>query len=160
MPHSRGAAYLARFGDRPDHTHLVHPIGFVNSVTQYVLVSVHQQRFLTKAFLIARGVNTLANLIFVPTVRLPGVRRDPHSQSFHCSSRSTGPSGVHGRPCALAEPAWKTAPGLRVGPHPGLGASAVVHTIPLILALAAGFLAYLLAGCWHWASSAQKGWAF
>jgi O-antigen/teichoic acid export membrane protein len=42
------------------------PIGFVNSVTQYVLISVNQQRFLTKAFLIGVGFNTVANLIFVP----------------------------------------------------------------------------------------------
>ena len=42
------------------------PIGFVNSVTQYVLIAVNQQRFLTKAFLIGVVFTTLANLILVP----------------------------------------------------------------------------------------------
>src|SRR5450759_897425 len=42
------------------------PIGFVNSVTQYVLIAVNQQRFLTKEFLIGVVFTTLANLILVP----------------------------------------------------------------------------------------------
>jgi len=42
------------------------PIGFVNSVTQYVLIAVNQQRFLTRAFVIGVAFNGLANLIFVP----------------------------------------------------------------------------------------------
>ncbi len=42
------------------------PIGFINSVTQYVLIAVNQQRFLTKAFLIGVIFSTLANLLFVP----------------------------------------------------------------------------------------------
>ena len=42
------------------------PIGFINSVTQYVLIAVGQQRFLTKAFLIGVGFTALANLILVP----------------------------------------------------------------------------------------------
>ncbi len=42
------------------------PIGFVNSVTQYVLIAVNQQRFLTKAFLIAVTFTTAANLLLVP----------------------------------------------------------------------------------------------
>jgi O-antigen/teichoic acid export membrane protein len=42
------------------------PIGFVNSVTQYVLIAVNQQRFLTRAFIIGVVFNVAANLIFVP----------------------------------------------------------------------------------------------
>jgi O-antigen/teichoic acid export membrane protein len=42
------------------------PIGFVNSVTQYVLIAVNQQRYLTKAFLIAVGFTTITNLLLVP----------------------------------------------------------------------------------------------
>jgi O-antigen/teichoic acid export membrane protein len=42
------------------------PIGFINSVTQYALISVGQQRFLTRAFLIGVTFNTAMNLIFVP----------------------------------------------------------------------------------------------
>ncbi len=42
------------------------PIGFINSVTQYVLIAVNQQRFLTKAFLIGVAFTAAANLILVP----------------------------------------------------------------------------------------------
>jgi O-antigen/teichoic acid export membrane protein len=42
------------------------PIGFINSVTQYVLIAVNQQRFLTKAFLIGVAFTTAANLLLVP----------------------------------------------------------------------------------------------
>jgi O-antigen/teichoic acid export membrane protein len=43
------------------------PIGFVNSVTQFVLIAVNQQRYLTKAFLIGVVFNVVGNLIFIPT---------------------------------------------------------------------------------------------
>ena len=42
------------------------PIGFTNSVTQYVLIAVDQQRFLTRAFVIGVAFNIAANLIFIP----------------------------------------------------------------------------------------------
>lgn len=42
------------------------PVGFINSVTQYVLIAVDQQRFLTRAFVIGVAFNLIANLIFVP----------------------------------------------------------------------------------------------
>ena len=42
------------------------PIGFVNSVTQYVLIAVNQQRTLTKAFIIGVLFTAAANLIFIP----------------------------------------------------------------------------------------------
>jgi O-antigen/teichoic acid export membrane protein len=42
------------------------PIGFVNSVTQYALIAVNQQRFLTRAFVIGVVFTGLANLAFVP----------------------------------------------------------------------------------------------
>ncbi len=42
------------------------PIGWVNSVTQYVLISVNQQRFLTRAFLIGVLFTGIANLLLVP----------------------------------------------------------------------------------------------
>ncbi len=42
------------------------PVGFINSVTQYVLIAVDQQRFLTRAFVIGVAFNVTANLIFVP----------------------------------------------------------------------------------------------
>jgi len=41
------------------------PFGFINSVTQYVLIALDQQRFLTRAFAIGLGFNVLANLILI-----------------------------------------------------------------------------------------------
>jgi len=41
------------------------PIGFVNSVTQYLLIAINQQRFLTKAFVGGVAFNIVANLIFI-----------------------------------------------------------------------------------------------
>lgn len=42
------------------------PIGFVNSVTQYALIAIGQQRFLTKAFVIGVVFNISANLVMIP----------------------------------------------------------------------------------------------
>ena len=42
------------------------PIGWVNSVTQYALISVNQQRFLTRAFVIGVVFTAIANLLLVP----------------------------------------------------------------------------------------------
>ena len=42
------------------------PIGFINSVTQYVLIAVGQQRFLTGAFVIGVVFNIGANLLLIP----------------------------------------------------------------------------------------------
>jgi O-antigen/teichoic acid export membrane protein len=42
------------------------PIGFVNSVTQYALIAVNQQRFLTRAFVVGVAFTGAANLVLVP----------------------------------------------------------------------------------------------
>jgi O-antigen/teichoic acid export membrane protein len=42
------------------------PIGFVNSVTQYVLIAVNQQRYLTKAFIIGVVFNVVGNILVIP----------------------------------------------------------------------------------------------
>ncbi len=42
------------------------PIGYVNSVTQYVLIAVNQQHFLTRAFLLGVSFNVVGNLIAIP----------------------------------------------------------------------------------------------
>lgn len=48
------------------------PVGFVNSVTQYVLIAVGQQRFLTRAFLIGVTFNVVANLVMIPRYGFAG----------------------------------------------------------------------------------------
>ena len=42
------------------------PIGFINSVTHYVLIAINQQSFLTRAFLFGASFNILSNLILIP----------------------------------------------------------------------------------------------
>jgi O-antigen/teichoic acid export membrane protein len=63
LPHSRIALQLIIW---------FLPFSFVNSVTQYVLIAVDQQRFLTKAFLIGVTFNIVANLIFIPIFSYQG----------------------------------------------------------------------------------------
>ncbi len=42
------------------------PFSFINQVTQYVLIAIHQQRHLTRAFIIGVLFNLMTNLIFIP----------------------------------------------------------------------------------------------
>ncbi len=42
------------------------PIGWVNSLTQYTLIALNQQRRVTGAFLLATSFNIIINLIFIP----------------------------------------------------------------------------------------------
>lgn len=42
------------------------PIGFVNSVTQYVLIAVNQQHYLTRAFIFGVLFNVVGNLLVIP----------------------------------------------------------------------------------------------
>ncbi len=48
------------------------PLSFINSVTQYVLIALDQQRFLTKAFLIGVSFNVVANLVAIPLFSYKG----------------------------------------------------------------------------------------
>jgi O-antigen/teichoic acid export membrane protein len=48
------------------------PFSFINSVTQYVLIAIDQQRFLTKAFLIGAAFNIAANLLAIPLFSYKG----------------------------------------------------------------------------------------
>jgi len=48
------------------------PFSFVNSVTQYVLIAIDQQRFLTRAFLIGVVFNIIANLVVIPAYSYGG----------------------------------------------------------------------------------------
>jgi O-antigen/teichoic acid export membrane protein len=42
------------------------PVGFINSVTHYVLIAINQQRFLTKAFVLGAAFNIVTNLLLIP----------------------------------------------------------------------------------------------
>jgi len=47
------------------------PIGFMNSVTHYVLIAIGQQRFLTWAFVFGVVFNTVGNLLLIPKLGAP-----------------------------------------------------------------------------------------
>ena len=47
------------------------PVGWINSVTNYVLIAIGQQRALTRAFIIGLTFNVVANLIFLPIYGYP-----------------------------------------------------------------------------------------
>ena len=47
------------------------PLGWINSVTNYVLIALGRQRMLTRAFIIGLGFNLLANAIFLPRFDYP-----------------------------------------------------------------------------------------
>ncbi len=42
------------------------PIGWINSLTNYVLIAMNRQRYLTRAFVIGLSFNLLTNLLFIP----------------------------------------------------------------------------------------------
>jgi len=57
LPHSRIALQLMIWSI---------PIGFINSVTNYVLIALNQQRFLTKAFALGLAFTVITNRVFIP----------------------------------------------------------------------------------------------
>lgn len=47
------------------------PIGWMNSLTQYVLIAVGLQRMITRAFVVAVTFNIVVNIIFIPQYNFP-----------------------------------------------------------------------------------------
>jgi O-antigen/teichoic acid export membrane protein len=48
------------------------PFSFVNGVTQYLLIAINQQRFITFSFLIATSFNLATNLMLIPVLGYAG----------------------------------------------------------------------------------------
>ena len=48
------------------------PLSYVNGVTQYILIAINRQRFITVAFLLGAGFNLLANLYAIPKYGMEG----------------------------------------------------------------------------------------
>ncbi len=67
-----GAAYLPHSAIALQVLIWFLPFSFINSVTHYVLISLGQQRFLTKAFVIGVTFNVVANLIAIPSLSYVG----------------------------------------------------------------------------------------
>ena len=59
------------------------PFSFINQVTQYVLIAIDQQRFLTKAFIIGVTFNVVTNLILNSCEAMP--RGGAPSPTGRCS---------------------------------------------------------------------------
>ncbi len=47
------------------------PIGWINGITQYVLIALDQQRYLTRAYLVGFGFSLLGNLLLMPRFGYP-----------------------------------------------------------------------------------------
>lgn len=62
LPHGAIALYLMIWSI---------PIGWINSVTNYVLIALDRQRILTLAFIVGFAFNVVANLIFLPRYGYP-----------------------------------------------------------------------------------------
>lgn len=61
-----GSAYLPHSAIALEIIVWYMPLGFINSVTQYVLIALNQQRFLTRAFAAGLACGLLANLLVIP----------------------------------------------------------------------------------------------
>ena len=60
-----GSAFLPQSADILRVMIWYMPVGFINSITQYVLIALNQQRFLTRAFAIGLVFNVVANTILI-----------------------------------------------------------------------------------------------
>jgi O-antigen/teichoic acid export membrane protein len=118
------------------------PIGFMNSVTQYVLIAVGQQRLLTRAFVIAVAWTALSNLVLVPrygaiaaAALLIPAELSLFIPFWWAVRRHVGPIAWTG---LLARPVLATAANVAiVWGLEQLG-------LPLFVSLPAGFVAYAL----------------
>ena len=117
------------------------PIGWVNSVTQYALISVNQQRFLTRAFIIGVVFTGIANLILVPRF------------GYIASAALLTPAelalfipfywAVRRHVTAMPWPRLLGGPALAAGVNAGVVWGLAQIGMPLPAALPPGFLAYL-----------------
>lgn len=113
--------------------------GWINSVTNYALIAVNQQRTITRAFAITLGFNLLANVIFIPlfsyqaaAVITIGSEIVKGAVFYHYVRRHIAPLNWVG---ILARPAL--AAGVMA-----LFAGAAAYSNMLLPGLAAGMLAY------------------
>jgi O-antigen/teichoic acid export membrane protein len=120
------------------------PIGFVNSVTQYVLIAVDQQHYLTRAFILGVVFNVVGNLIMIPRLGYVGAALVTILSEFsllfpfYASVRRN--VGVVPWVGIFLRPLLATA---------SMGAAIyaldIYTSIPLLVAAAVGILVYLLA---------------
>ena len=116
------------------------PIGFINSVTQYALIAVNRQRFLTKAFIIGVAFTAAANLIFVPRYGHLAAAAILLPAEFSLFIPFAWAVHKYVAPVNWASLLWRPllAAALNVALVFGLSRAGV----PLLVALVIGFLAY------------------
>ena len=121
------------------------PIGWMNSLTQYVLIAVDMHRRITRAFVIAVAFNIIANLIFIPqygfqaaaiiTIFSEAVLLVPFARLLHEAMGSLPWVGMIWRPIVAAGAMLLVlGVGWSIQPALALGASGLVY-IGLLLAL-------------------------
>ena len=118
------------------------PIGFVNSVTQYALIAVNQQRFLTRAFLIGVAFTGDRQPGAGASLRLRGRRRDPDPGGALAVHPLLLGGAALCHPHALVQPAVAAGGGCAPWMRQSCGAWTRAG-IPQVLAWIAGFLVYL-----------------
>ncbi len=128
------------------------PIGFINSVTQYVLIAVNQQRFLTKAFIIGVVFTGLANLAFIP--RFGYVAAAVILIPAELSLFIPFSIAVHRHVAVIPWPRLLGRPLLAAGLNAAATWGLLQAGVPLLFALTAGFAVYLAV---LFASGAARG---
>ncbi|MCX7668710.1 MAG: polysaccharide biosynthesis C-terminal domain-containing protein, partial [Anaerolineae bacterium] len=118
------------------------PIGFINSVTQYVLIAVNQQRFLTRAFIIGVVFTGLANLAFIP--RFGYVAAAVILIPAELSLFIPFIVAVHRHVAVIPWPKLLGRPLLAAGLNAAATWGVLAAGAPLLLALTAGFAVYLV----------------
>ncbi len=118
------------------------PIGFINSVTQYVLIAVNQQRFLTKAFIIGVLFTGLANLAFIP--RFGYVAAAVILIPAELSLFIPFAIAVHRYVAPIPWPQLLGRPLLAAGLNVAATWGIIATGAPLLLALTVGFAVYLV----------------
>ncbi|MBS1253560.1 MAG: hypothetical protein MAG451_02609 [Anaerolineales bacterium] len=117
------------------------PLSFVNGVTQYVLIAIDQQRWITVSFAIATSFNLLTNLLLIPRFGYPAAALITIASEvvlfipFYVSIRD------HLAPPPLAQIAWRPAVATLL-----LGVTMwLLRAIPDMVALAPAGIVYVAA---------------
>ncbi|MFQ5595930.1 MAG: oligosaccharide flippase family protein, partial [Anaerolineae bacterium] len=117
------------------------PLSFVNGVTQYVLIAIDQQRWITVSFVIATSFNLLANLLLIPRFGYPAAALITIASEvvlfipFYISIRE------HLEPLPLLRLAWRPATAAAL-----LGGTLwLLRALPALVALAPAGVVYVTA---------------
>lgn len=117
------------------------PLSFVNGVTQYVLIAIDQQRWITVSFAIATGFNLLANVLLIPRFGYPAAALITIASEVVLFLPFYRAIRRHLAPLPLIRLAWRPAAAAVVLG----GVMWVLRPLPDLVALIPAGLAYLAA---------------